>query len=82
MRLIAHVMIFLLAVAALLHSVFVKVEMNGRQLATGDQPAETSGSIVIYKTPQTPGWSLLQQVHGSHPVSSLPECPIGFCQDV
>ena len=82
MRLIAHVMIFLLAVAALLHSVFVKVEVNGRQMATRGQQADTSGSIVIYKTPKAPGWSLLQQVHGSHPMASLPDCPIGFCQDV
>ncbi len=81
MRLVAHFMVFLLAAAALLNSVLVRVEVR-RQDVVGPGRAETSGSLVIYKTPSAPGWPLLRQVRDGSRAPMSPDCPIGYCQDV
>ena len=81
MRLIAHIMVFLLAGAALMHSVLVRVEVNNQEVSKSSGE-KTSGSLVIYKTPPAPGWSLLRRVRGGSPAPALPDCPVGYCQDV
>ena len=82
MRLVAHIMVFLLAAVALFHGAVVKMEIGRQEALALHQQKEKSGSIVIYKTPATPGFPVLRQVRGHHARLSLPECPIGYCQDI
>ena len=81
MRLVAHVMVFLLAAVALMHSVLLRMEMSKKEVSSPARE-ETSGSLVIYKTPSAPGWPLLRQVRGGTAAPALPDCPVGYCQDV
>ena len=78
MRLVAHVMIFLFAGVALLHGALAT--MGGQKMVMSAWQGPVSGSVVIYKT--SPARPLLRRVRDGHTVAPLPECRMGFCQDV
>ena len=82
MRVVAPIMVCLLAGVALLHGVAVRMEERWQDTALRQDAQAVSGSVVIYKTPPMSGLPLLRQVHGGHSVASAWECPIGQCQDV
>jgi len=71
MRIVAPLMVLLLAGAALVHGLRARVDRR---------PADISGSVVIHKT--LPGQDMLRRVRGGHAASPLADCPVGFCQDV
>ena len=73
MRVIAPLMVLLLAGAALVHGLRARVDRLSAR-------ADISGSVVIHKT--LPGQDMLRRVRGGHAASPLADCPVGFCQDV
>ncbi len=88
MRLLAHIMVFLLSCAALLNSVLVEMEAQRapvqgtgtvHEQAIGDL---ATGSVTIYKTTPDVLLPRVREAGSAMPLPHRNDCPIGTCQDV
>lgn len=83
MRWLAHIMVFLLACAALVNSFLVQVEVrSGAEVKKETTQQLSVGSVDIYKTTPDVFPPHVRKTANMPRVMNSADCPVGLCQDV